>query len=156
LRANRRASWLHHVDSRLDDIAAAARGLERRRQGEAPVTVRGDGVGRRRRVGIAGRRRGGELQRGRRRNRPATAESCGGGTGENGGRGGGKFQRCVFARVHRDAARCSRRVTFGAPDSANSRTPQKFAASPWIARLLEGRFRLRALYTDSFFNAYAL
>jgi hypothetical protein len=58
---------------------------------------------------------GGGIDR-RRWNRAAAARW------ENGGRGhGGIFSRYVFTRVRRDVARCSRRVTFGAPDSLKRR-----------------------------------
>jgi hypothetical protein len=37
--------------------------------------------------------------------------------------------RWAFARVQRVATRCSRRFTFGAPDSANARAPQKICSA---------------------------
>jgi hypothetical protein len=153
LRANRRASWWRHVDSRLDAMATAARrGLGRRgggaeraggvsgdgarrwRGATAGGTARSDGAGRRRGTRVPGGgageadlQRGGGLENARRRNRPAAAKFCGGGSGGNGGRGrGGKISaRWAFARVRRDGARGSRRLTFGAPDRANARAPQK-------------------------------
>jgi hypothetical protein len=87
-------------------------------------------------------RAGGGIDR-QRRNCAAAAR--GGGERGNGGRGRareeGNFSRCVFARVRRDAARCSRRLTFGARIVQTAARPKKFAAPPRIARLLEGRFR---------------
>jgi hypothetical protein len=155
LRANRRASWLHHVDSRLDDMATTARGLDRRRRGEAPATARGDGGG----ATAAGRNCWEEARARRLYDAAASYSGAGGGIdrrrwnravaargkieGASAGRGGGRnFSRCVFVRVRRDAARCSR-VTFCAPDSANRHAP-------------EGRFRLHVLYTGDFFSACAL
>jgi hypothetical protein len=121
LRANRRASWWRHVDSRLDDMATVAR----RRRGETPAASRGDGARRRRREEARARliygaeasysRAGGEIVRRRRRGKWRAR--------------GGNFSRCVFARVHRDVARCSRRLTFGAPDSVNTRAPQKICSA---------------------------
>jgi hypothetical protein len=122
----------------------------RRRRG---ATTPGEGTGE------SDLRRGGELQQGWRRNRSAAAESCGGGAGGKwrARAWGGISARCVFVRVRRDTARCSRRLTFGAPDRANSRArPKKIAAPPRIPRLLEGLFHLRAQYIGGFFSACAL
>jgi hypothetical protein len=143
LRANRRASWLRHIDSRLDDddMATTAQGMERRRRGgggekRRPCARRW----RRRRVDTA--RRSGRNCREELRARRiyGAAASYSGAGGEidrqrwkRAGSGAvGKwrareeiFSRCVFVRVRRDAVRCSRRVTFGAPDSAKHRAHQK-------------------------------
>jgi hypothetical protein len=114
-------------------------------------------------AGTAGKRRGrGGSTAQRRATAGPAAESTGGGRIVRRRRGGkmegvgGIFSRCVFARVRRDAVRYSRRVTFGAPDSAKCHAPQKFAAPAWIARLLEGRFRLSVLYIDGLFSACIL
>jgi hypothetical protein len=143
LEANRRASWRRHVDSRLDAMATAVRrGAGRESSGCVSGAGRRRGAtGRRRRstapgggAGEADLQRGGELQRGRRWNRPAAAKSCSGGAGGgDGGRGrrrrGEISARWAFARVRRVTARCSRRLTFGAPDSANARAPQKICSA---------------------------
>jgi hypothetical protein len=112
------------VNSRLDDMATAARGLEEK------AGRRADSVSRRRRreearasliYGAAASysRAGGGIDRRWRR----------GGKMEGVGAGGGDFSRCVFAHVRRDAARFSRRLTFGAPDRANSHAPKKICSA---------------------------
>jgi hypothetical protein len=133
LRANRRASWRRHVDSRLDDMATAAR----RRRGEAPAASRGDGAGRRRWEEARARliygaaasysTAGGGIDR-RRRNHAAAARGVKW-RARAGRGGGGDFSRCVFARVRKDAARCSRHLTFDASDSANTHAPQKICSA---------------------------
>jgi hypothetical protein len=95
-----------------------AGGVSRRRRG---ATAPGGGAGE------SDLWRGGELQQDSRRNRPAAAETC---DGDAGGkwraRARGKISACcVFVRVRRDTARCSRRLTFGALNRANNRAPKK-------------------------------
>jgi hypothetical protein len=114
----------------------------------------------------AGRRRGRVWSTARRRATTGLAAELIGGGGIMRRRRGGKWRarawggisaRCVFVRVRRDTARCSRRLTFGAPDRANSRArPKKIAVPPRIPRLLEGLFHLRARYIGGFFSACAL
>jgi hypothetical protein len=90
-------------------------------------------------AGEADLRRGDELQWGRWRNLAVAAESYGGGAVGKWRARGGNFRRCVFAWVPRDAALCSRRVTFGIRIVQKAARPNFFfAVPPRIARLLEG------------------
>jgi hypothetical protein len=127
LRANWRASWLRHVDSRLDDMdAAQARRYKLRGGGEVPSEASAlcpsvaaadrysaaerpklPGGG----AGEAHMRCGGELERGRWRNHAAAQV--------------GKWR----ARARGEISSCCRRVTYGAPDSAKNHAHQYFCSA---------------------------
>jgi hypothetical protein len=69
---------------------------------------------------------------------------------------GGISACCIFARVQRNAARCSHASHLVPRIVQTTARPKKFAAPLRIPRLLEGRFRLRVRYTGSFFSACVL
>jgi hypothetical protein len=77
---------------------------------------------------------------------------------ENGGRRcRGEFSAVVYSRAFAEMPRAAADASHLAPRIVQNATrPKNFAASPRIARLLEGRFRLRALYIGGFFSACAL
>jgi hypothetical protein len=164
LRANRRASWLRHVavgstTMTWAPLERAATKRRRRGAGEeeasalcpsvAVATSRYNAVERSELpgggVGEADLRHGGKLQRGRRQNRPAPVESCGGTGGEMNG-AGEISSRCIFASVRTYATR---------PGWCKNRASQKICNAATDSCLLEGRFLLRAVHTGCFYSAHA-
>jgi hypothetical protein len=178
LRANRRASWRRHVDSRLADMATATRGDGRwwreatawgyGRRCEATgqrreATVWGDGAGRRRQeeararliydAAVSHSTAGGGTDRRR-------WESCGGGAGGKWrarARGGVGFSAVVYSRASAEMPRAATDASHLTPRIVQTPArPKICAALPRIPRLLEDRFHLRARYTGGFFSACAL